>query len=135
MNYSKMTPDELAEEFIRLGTEEGITKLNGDYRKGNKLSKQMNNLVDSIKDNSEVFMYVLKRAMESEDRRARSLGAARALQNLVTGLEQEAEQVLEETSKAKDILGFSSKIALSIWRGEMSGDPNTWKKRENTSRK
>ena len=133
MNYSKMTPDELAEEFIRLGTEEGITKLNGNYRKGNKLSKQMNNLVDSIKDNSEVFMYVLKRAMESEDRRARSLGAARALQNLVTGLEQEAEQVLEETSKAKDILGFSSGMALSIWRGEFPGDPNTWKKRENTS--
>ena len=135
MNYSKMTPDELAEEFIRLGTEEGITKLNGDYRKGNKLSKQMNNLVDSIKDNSEVFMYVLKRAMESEDRRARSLGAARALQNLVTGLEQEAEEVLEETSKDKDILGFSSRMALSIWRGEFSGDPNTWKKRENTSGK
>ena len=36
MNYSKMTPNELAEEFIKLGTENGITMLNGDYRRGNR---------------------------------------------------------------------------------------------------
>ena len=135
MNYSKMTPDELAEEFIRLGTEEGITKLNGDYRKGNRLSKQMNKLTDSIKDDPVVFKYVLKRTMETEDRGASSIGAAKILQNDITELVDEAVEVLEKVGETRDILGFGSRMALSIWRGEFPGDPNTWKKRENTSGK
>ena len=81
MNYSKMTPNELAEEFIKLGTENGITMLNGDYRRGNRIVKQMNKLTDSIKDDSELFKFVLKCAMRSDDRQARGIGAAKALQN------------------------------------------------------
>ena len=73
--------------------------------------------------------------MAAENRRARSMGAVDVLQNNIAEFEEEAVQILEETSKAKDILGFSSKMALSIWRGEFPGDPNTWKKREDTSGK
>lgn len=135
MNYSKMTPDELAEEFIRLGTENGITMLNGDYRRGNRIVKQMNKLTDSIKDDSELFKFVLKCAMRSDDRQARGIGAAKVLQNDIEELIDEAVEVLEKDGETRDILGFGSRMALSIWRGEFPGDPNTWKKRENTSGK
>ena len=135
MNYSKMTPNELAEEFIKLGTENGITMLNGDYRRGNRIVKQMNKLTDSIKDDSELFKFVLKCAMRSDDRQARGIGAAKALQNDIEELIDEAVEVLEKDEETRDILGFGSRMALSIWRGEFPGDPNTWKKRENTSGK
>ena len=135
MNYKKMTPDEIADEIISLATEEGKTKLNGDYRRGNRLTKRINKLLDPIKEDPEVFKFGLKRIMKADERRARGMGAALALQNDIEELVDEAEQILEETSKFRDILGFSSGMALSIWRGEMSGDPNTWKKRKDTSEK
>ena len=135
MNYKKMTPDEIADEIISLATEEGKTKLNGDYRRGNRLTKRINKLLDPIKEDPEVFKFVLKRIMKADERRARGMGAALALQNDIEELVDEAEQILEETSKFRDRLGFSSGMALSIWRGEFPGDPNTWKKRENTSGK
>ena len=135
MNYSKMTPEGIAEEYIKLATEEGQCKLDGNYRRGNYLTKKIVKLVDSIKENPQLFKSVIKLTMAAENRRARSMGAVDVLQNNIAEFEEEAVQILEETSKAKDILGFSSKMALSIWRGEFPGDPNTWKKREDTSGK
>lgn len=135
MNYKKMTPDEIADEFIRLGAENGVTMLDGNYRKGNRIAKQLNKLTDSIMDDPVVFKYVLKRAMESEDGMASSIGAAKVLQNDIEDMADEAVQVLEKVAKERNMIGFGSKIALSIWRGEMSGDPNTWKKRKDTSEK
>ena len=66
---------------------------------------------------------------------ASSIGAAKVLQNDIEDMADEAVQVLEKVAKERNMIGFGSKIALSIWRGEMSGDPNTWKKRKDTSEK
>lgn len=116
----KDSPDAIAAKFVTFAEEEGECKLRGDYKRGNLLVKKMNKLVFSIQNEPEVASAVFRKAFSSTSRRARSLGAVSALRmNLLT---DKAVQILEETSKAGDILGFGSEMALKIWRGEISGE-------------
>ena len=116
----KDSPDAIAANFVTLAEEEGECKLRGDYKRGNLLVKKINRLVSSIQNEPEMASSVLQKVFSSTSRRARSLGAVSALRmNLLT---DKAVQILEEASKANDILGFGSEMALKIWRGEISGE-------------
>ena len=116
----KDTPDEIATRFIALAEEEGQCKLCGDYKRGNLLVKKMNQLVRSMQNEPETAAAVFQKAFSSTSRHARGLAAVRALRMKL--LTDEAVQVLEETSKADDILGFGSEMALKLWRGEIPGE-------------
>mgnify|MGYP004706820877 FL=1 len=116
----KYTPDIIAAKFIALAEEEGQCKLCGDYKKGNMLVKEINKIVCVMQNEPEIAPAALQKIFESTSRRARGLGAVSALRmNLLT---DEAVQILEETSKSDDILGFGSEMALKIWRGEIPGE-------------
>jgi hypothetical protein len=109
----------LISKFIEYATIEGETKLTGDYRTGNKMSKRLTKIFELIKDDMDIAQNVLGTVMRSESYRARSLAAVDALRLNI--LVEEAVALLEEGAKREDILGFGCEMALRIWRGEVPG--------------
>ena len=115
----KMSVNEIARQYIDLATLEGETKLNGDYRRGNQLSKKLNRLVKSFENDAEIAQEVISIALKSTSARAQALAGADALRPGVCV--EEAETVLTRISKRNDIIGFGSSMTLKIWRGEIPG--------------
>jgi hypothetical protein len=109
----------LISKFIEYATIEGETKLTGDYRTGNKMSKRLTKIYELIKTDMNIAQTVLGTVMRSESYRARSLAAVDALRLNI--LVEEAVALLEEGAKREDILGFGCETALKIWRGEVPG--------------
>lgn len=111
--------DNLANEYIKFATMEGKSKLSGDYRTGNFASKQLENIINLVREDPVIQCNVIRKILSSESRRAQSLGAVDALRlNIFV---EEAIHILEEDSLQHDILGFGSEMALRIWRGEIPG--------------
>jgi len=111
VNSSKLIND-----YIEFATIEGETKLNGDYKLGNKMAKKIIKIFTILKDNEQLAREVIPIILNSNSVRARGLIAVDALRLNV--YVNDAIKVLEDISKQNDILDFSSQMALKIYRGE-----------------
>jgi hypothetical protein len=111
--------EELISKFIEYGNIEGESKLTGDYRTGNKMSKRLTKIFELIKDDMDIAQNVLGTVMRSDSIGGRSIAAVDALRLNI--LVEEAVALLAEESKREDILGFGCEMALRIWRGEVPG--------------
>lgn len=119
MQSVNLTPEELALKYIETATAEGLSKLSGDYNKGNILAKRLHEIFLVLQSDPVIAVRVLDIVLQSNSLRARSLGAVDALRLNI--LVTEAVSVLEEASESPDIFGLGSKMALKIWRGEVPG--------------
>lgn len=114
-----LSAQELIKDYIEYATIEGETKLNGDYRKGNRMVKKLNKIFEALKENRSLAQYVLGDIMECASIRARSIAAADAFRLNVCV--DKAVEVQEEISKRTDIgiWAFSAEMCLKTWRGEI----------------
>ncbi|GHU83342.1 hypothetical protein AGMMS50284_6710 [Clostridia bacterium] len=108
----------LIEKFIEYATIEGETKENGDYKLGNKMSKKLNEIFDILKGDNELAEKVLGAVLHSEVASAQSIAAVDALRLNI--LVKQSIKILEKISKQQSMIAFGSRMALKIYRGEVT---------------
>jgi hypothetical protein len=115
--------NEIISEYIEYATIEGQTKLDGDYKTGNRMVKKLNKLCEQLKADRELATYVLNYIMDSDHIRAKGLAAGDALRMRINI--DKALDVLQRISQ-RDELGIwagGAKIALKIWNEKGYLDP------------
>ena len=112
-----MSPQEIIDQYIECGAILTETTLNGDYKRGNKVTKKMEKLFNIFAQDKDLATFILTQVMDSNVDKARSIAAVEALQ-LNIAIEK-AVNVLEEVSKRSDIIGLGPKYALMRLRGEI----------------
>lgn len=110
----QLAAEQIIEQYICYAEIEGQTKLDGDYKLGNKMVAKLNKLYDAIQGDEELAKTVLWQVMHSDSGRARGIAACDALRLRIHI--KEALKVLKQESKRKDILGFGPEIALETWK-------------------
>jgi thiamine kinase-like enzyme len=115
----QLSPQEIVEQYIEAGKVLTETTLNGDYKRGNKIAKELQKVFEKLGKNEDLAIQVLSQVMSSDIDKARSMAAADALRLNI--LVEQAIIVLEEVAKRSDIIGFGAETALKIWRGEYPG--------------
>ena len=111
-----MSSSELITKFIEYSEIEAKTKLNGDYKLGNKYSKKLYKIFIILKKDNNLARNVLKELLKTNSIRARSIAAIDALRlNIYV---DEALKVLNEVANMKEIgiLSFGPSVALKIWK-------------------
>ncbi|MGH4118626.1 hypothetical protein [Clostridium sp.] len=106
----------IIEQYIEYSNIEGQSKLNGDYKTGNKMSKKLNKLESYLKENNDLAKIVLKELLKSNSIRARSMAAVDSLRlNMYV---EESLKVLKEIANNEEygILGLGPEISLEIWK-------------------
>ena len=109
--------DLIIKKYIEYAEIEGQTKLDGNYRLGNKMSKKIIKLFLMFKDDCETAKYIIQNILISDCRRARILIAVDALR--IGVLIEDAVNELEVSSQENDIFALGSEIALKKWKGEI----------------
>lgn len=86
----------------------------------NKATRELFALSKEISQDQELATGVFAVLLQSEDAFVRTTAAAHCLKYGFH--EQQAEKLLEKTSKGKDkMAAFSAEMTLSVWRGEVPG--------------
>jgi hypothetical protein len=112
----KKDVDEIIKQYIEYSDVEGQTKLEGDYKLGNKMSKKLKGLFMYLENDDDLAKIVLRELLQSDSIRARSLAATDALRlNIYI---DESLKVLEEIANRKElgILSYGPEMALQIWK-------------------
>lgn len=65
-----MTPEEFASAFIPLAADEGRCKLEGNWRRNNRLVKKMNHMLLVLENNPALAIPALQAVMASDSLRA-----------------------------------------------------------------
>lgn len=115
--------EKIIEQYIEYSNIEGQSKLDGDYKTGNKMSKKLNKIFTHLKDDNDLAKIVLKELLKSDSIRARSMAATDALRlNMYV---DESVKVLKEIANNKElgILSFGPEMALKIWNEKGRLDP------------
>jgi len=109
----------LIRSYVDYATIEGESKLNGDYKLGNRMVKKLNKIFNVLQSDDNLAHEVVAGIFASNSTRAKGLAAVDALRlNIYI---DEAVDILENIAKQDDIIGFGSQMALRIWRGEFPG--------------
>ena len=119
----KKTANEIIKLYVEYATIEGKSKLEGDYKIGNKMVTKLNKIYEQLKSDPNLALDVLNAVLDSDSVRARGLAACDALR-LNINIER-AIVVLQQISKMKDIgiLSYSAEMALQIWTEKGHLDP------------
>ncbi len=114
---------EIIDLYIEYADIEGKSKLEGDYKTGNKMVKKINKLSEPFNSNLNLAQEVLNALMDSSSIRARTLAACKALRLGI--IISKSLETLEQISKRNDIgiLSFSAGMALKIWNEKGHLDP------------
>lgn len=108
--------EKIIEQYIEYANIEGQSKLDGDYKIGNKMSKKLSKLDSYLEENNDLAKIVLKELLKSNSIRARTLAAVESLRlNMYV---EESLKVLEEIVENKElgILSLGAEISLEIWK-------------------
>ncbi len=111
--------DEIIDKYIKYAEEEGASKINGDYKLGNQMSKKLERLFDRFRDNKEDAECIIEGILNSDCRRARILIAVDALR--IGILEEKAVSELKKNIKRGDVFSIGAEIALENWRRQGGG--------------
>ena len=113
---SAQSTQKIIEQYIEYSNIEGQSKLDGDYKIGNKMSKKLNKLFSYLEENNELAKIVLKDILKSDSIRVRSMAAVDSLRlNMYV---EESFKVLEEIANNEElgILSLGPEISLKIWK-------------------
>jgi len=113
---SAQSPQRIVEQYIEYSNIEGQSKLDGDCKIGNKMSKKLTKLEAYLEDNNDLAKIVLKELIKSNSIRARTLASVESLR--LDMYVEESLKVLEEISNNEElgILSFGAEISLKIWK-------------------
>lgn len=107
--------EKIIEQYIEYSNIEGQSKVDGDYKTGNKMSMKLNKLFEYLKNDNDLAKVVLKELLQSESVRVRSMAATDSLR--LKMYIEESLKVLKDVAcdKSLGILSFGPEMALKIW--------------------
>lgn len=108
--------NKIINQYINAAIEYGEAQEKGAAEKVNKNADIIRNLRQEIREDSEMNLQVLEPLLDHENDYVR----LKAAYDLLPFCTSKVEQVLEELSKKKKLIGFEAEMLLEVWRkGEL----------------